>query len=106
MGCSLQYCIERVDRVIGPTSQSPRAPFGIWPLSFIWGISSPDIIHVDKCEESIVIHTVSTHAQFDQNRLAHPLKGRQFVKLVLRGVVGVSKAVLQRLHTEIGRAHV
>ncbi len=30
MGCSPQYCIERVDRVIGPTSQSPRAP--LWDL--------------------------------------------------------------------------
>ena len=39
MGCSPQYCIGRVDRVIGPTSQSPRAPFGIWALSFIRGIS-------------------------------------------------------------------
>ncbi len=25
MGCSPQYCMGRVDRVIGPTSQSPRA---------------------------------------------------------------------------------
>ena len=40
-------------------------------------------------------------AQFDKQRLPRPLKGRQIVKLVLRGVVGVSKAVLQRLHTEL-----
>ena len=37
IGCSPQYCIERVDRVIGPTSQTPRAPFGIWALQFYLG---------------------------------------------------------------------
>jgi hypothetical protein len=37
MGCSPQYCIGRVDRVIGPTSQTPRAPFGIWALQFYSG---------------------------------------------------------------------
>ena len=40
-------------------------------------------------------------AQFDKQRLPRPLKGRQSGKLLRRGVVGVSKAVLQRLHTEL-----
>ncbi len=40
-------------------------------------------------------------AQFDKQRLPRPLKGRQIVKLFLRGVVGVLKRVLQRLHTKL-----
>ena len=51
--------------------------------------------------EAPLLEGPTSSAQFDKQRLPRPLKGRQIVKLFLRGVVGVSKAVLQRLHTEL-----
>ncbi len=63
MGCSPQYCIKRVDRVIGPTSQSPWAPFGIWPLSFIRGISPRISFALEVCHKAQLYTSFNTRAQ-------------------------------------------
>ncbi len=74
---------------------APEATLGAASAAARFGEAPPPLEGPESC-------SLACSAQFDQNRLARPLKlGAQVCQAPSRGRPGVSKAVIQQLHTKL-----